>query len=609
MNNKKKMILEKTLSFKTQRTSRKTFLLMALISATLSQDFFSSKTSSILWNVGNGIGRFTRFSLNSTIQFKDSSAEIKVDYAKKNLFTKDSWIFSIFSDHSLTSNITDKYDLTFHKNEGFAGRSGNLFLEFKSKESHENFDGCFVIEATPFLASETWAATGGVVQAATQGFDKSQASIYCNKMNFESQYVPNFNWKKFSYYLFGFVRIYFQIFALIVVFGRLFVPEYAKLRVIWIGQTIILWQFLLYSGLQSGNFGGVIDSIQEGKLQASKEILFMNLNPQFSTKFIDSMRGFVVYKFYVNEIKPALTHEAFYEILALVIVVILQRIAEFTYNVKIMKVAREINSGLGLVVMVKLIFISLNGLYSFSIIGEYNTFWHWLNIILFAFVGVYYTLRFVRMAVTVNSINYLHSRGVYQEGKVEYEQGSDWAFDTYISMETNVKIRVVEFIFLILIPNLYNSGYEAYQVGSVVLVIIWLCILGFNIHKLAKFEGGTNERDDSKIVIIVNLVIMGLMTIMSIIMMIFCLSKKMGLKGVKFLTTVYVICLFLATLALLIQAPMRLLFSRRLPDYIRDMRNEEKRKRQVARYEQEKRDEEKKTLNDKSDNVGGESGN
>lgn len=308
-------------------------------------------------------------------------------------------------------------------------------------------------------------------------------------MYVEAQYATSFNWRKFSHVLFGFVKIYFQIFSVILIFGRMFFPEFSKLRIIWIAQTVIFWQFLMYSGLQSGNFGGVIDEIQQGMIDASREFFFVDIRFAFSDKFDEIIRGFVCYKFYINELRPAITYEALPEIILLILVTLLQEISKWTSSETFKKRIREINSGLGLVFMVKLMAITEYSIYTYAVIGNYSTIFHWIDVILFAFVGVYYILRWTRMATTVSAINYLHGRGIYQEGKVEFEQGSDWAFDTYISMDTNVKVRIIEFVLFIIIPAAYTVGYEEFKLGSLLLLVIWISLTGLT------FQNGKSLRE------------------------------------------------------------------------------------------------------------------
>jgi len=52
--------------------------------------------------------------------------------------------------------------------------------------------------------------------------------------------------------------------------------------------------------------------------------------------------------------------------------------------------------------------------------------------------------QFFRMGLSIHNINYLHGKHVYQEGKVRVEQGLDWAFDTYIYKDTQVRKRKLE---------------------------------------------------------------------------------------------------------------------------------------------------------------------
>jgi hypothetical protein len=57
-------------------------------------------------------------------------------------------------------------------------------------------------------------------------------------------------------------------------------PEWARLRAIWVGQTVIYYQLLVYSGLIPGVFGYTIDKGQEGMIKSSRRYFFIDTIPK-----------------------------------------------------------------------------------------------------------------------------------------------------------------------------------------------------------------------------------------------------------------------------------------------------------------------------------------
>jgi hypothetical protein len=49
------------------------------------------------------------------------------------------------------------------------------------------------------------------------------------------------------------------IIKLFIIFVRPFVPEYMKLKMVWIGQVIIYYDLISFTGLIMGNFRHTID--------------------------------------------------------------------------------------------------------------------------------------------------------------------------------------------------------------------------------------------------------------------------------------------------------------------------------------------------------------
>lgn len=106
-----------------------------------------------------------------------------------------------------------------------------------------------------------------------------------------------------------------------------------------------------------------------------------------------------------------------------------------------------------------------------------------------------YINHFFRMLQGVKDVNHLHARAVYQQGKVRIEQGLDWAFDTYINMDTNVVLRVLELICYMIFAANYASGYVAGAASATFSFIMYAFLLFANVQKYKSYITGTKERD------------------------------------------------------------------------------------------------------------------
>lgn len=80
-----------------------------------------------------------------------------------------------------------------------------------------------------------------------------------------------------------------------------------------------------------------------------------------------------------------------------------------------------------------------------------------------------------------NHIAYLHAKGVYQVGKVAIEQGIDFCFDTYISMDTKISIRVIEFMIYGIMALIWTTGYLVQSVACVFILILYIVLFSFTV--------------------------------------------------------------------------------------------------------------------------------
>jgi len=156
------------------------------------------------------------------------------------------------------------------------------------------------------------------------------------------------------------------------------------------------------------------------------------------------------------------------------------------------------------------------------------------------------------MGKGLKDINYLHLRNAYIEGKVEYEQGLDWAFDTYIHADTQFFIRFGEIMLYGLILSIYvitNSFGISIAITQTVLYIVLLVL---NIQKHSSFLTGSAERNAQKVIASINFPILGLIVLDHFIYSIFWFAKGLSLSAVKFFTWVWYAITLLALLVIFI---------------------------------------------------------
>jgi hypothetical protein len=105
-----------------------------------------------------------------------------------------------------------------------------------------------------------------------------------------------------------------------------------------------------------------------------------------------------------------------------------------------------------------------------------------------------YLNHFARMSNGVNAINFLHGRRVYQSGKIKVEQGLDWAFDSYISMKTQIWIRIIEFMIYWILALMFVASFALLAAGPAISFFLYLILLVIQIQKYLSFVVGTEER-------------------------------------------------------------------------------------------------------------------
>jgi len=95
------------------------------------------------------------------------------------------------------------------------------------------------------------------------------------KIHIPAQYVIGTDVKNIMYIIFQIANIIFFVARYGITFLRPFMSVHNKLKTAWVGQTVIYFQLLCFTGLTPGAFGWTIDKGQEGMMKATRYMFFL----------------------------------------------------------------------------------------------------------------------------------------------------------------------------------------------------------------------------------------------------------------------------------------------------------------------------------------------
>jgi len=199
---------------------------------------------------------------------------------------------------------------------------------------------------TPTQSFERIRDARGAVKGSLQsGVTETLAIAGSDPLSFNSCWVVDKDWKQIMFFIFSITKIIMNIVIVFITFARPFMPEWRRLRAAWVGQTVIYYQLMVYSGLLPGMFGYTIDMGQEGMIKSSRKYAFLRSNPK-----IDDDLDFVVYKFIQNDMVPKILEEVLIETISIVTITIIVLILKIkkrgVRETKLLRMAREIKSSI-----------------------------------------------------------------------------------------------------------------------------------------------------------------------------------------------------------------------------------------------------------------------
>jgi hypothetical protein len=228
-------------------------------------------------------------------------------------------------------------------------------------------------------------------------------------------------------------------------------------------------------------------------------------------KFHDENQ-FVFYKHYQNNFIGHLIEEAFIEVIAFFGITIVSIVAMFVSTAKTRKIIREMRSAIYVFCMVPLTTHAFHGFFSYLLTKEY-TLYSWINIALTLAIYTIYWVQFFFLVRGTDHIKYLHEKGTYQEGKVKFEQGMDFSFDTYVNMDSKIWIRVTEFILYGAMALIWTMAYVFSSLAIVLIIAIHGFLIVFCLQKYKNFKLGSNERTKQKRILLMSVIHLILMAV------------------------------------------------------------------------------------------------
>jgi len=512
---------------------------------------------------GINYSEIVKVSLDVQQEVEDASREERLNYIKDVFFAGGASGLKVYD--SSSTDITNYFDVSLDQNEFLAEMTGSIVFRLQRKQSFEFVNsGTITVDGVSYKDYVGGTSVDSVV-GAPSGATGHEIFI-------RSNWSIDKDIFKISKIFIGVVKIIFNILVIGVTIGRPFLPEWMKLRAAWMGQTVMLFQLNMYTGLTTGTFGGIIDDFFRGFLWNARRLVFLRTSPNFVDK-----TGFVFYKYYENHIRSHLLEECFVEVvlvLGISIIAFFIRILSRDENAQTgpVKIISEISSSIFMFTFVPILVHYMISLFTFAWIND-RSFFTILDVIVGTACMMIYFFQLGGMIKGTQSIQYLHEVEAYDAGRVLTEQGLDWGFDTFASKDTNIGLRCVEIILFACIPVVWASGQWALGWATLVIALLYIALLFITITRYHNFDQGTNERMSQRYIMNFTLIHYILKLTEFFLIGLFWLLPKLKIWQIKIMTWVHLI-VFLANLYVLVaQMFMRLFNLFQKPEYYEERAN------------------------------------
>ena len=206
------------------------------------------------------------------------------------------------------------------------------------------------------------------------------------------------------------IKFIITLLQIYLCFVRVFIEKLRNKWTLWFASTVMALQSLLLIGGISGNFGGVIDSIQIEMLKAFQYFLFF-IDPTLtlSTQFNQRVRlaGLRKFQTALYSASPIQQHPV--ELFLLVAALAFQIVGQFVR--RLTRLAKNIRAGVTMSTMIPLLLSSILNLYVFVTVSNIPTFGIFSTVVS-AFLIIYF---FFDTLISVFGVgwNNRHTRGAY----------------------------------------------------------------------------------------------------------------------------------------------------------------------------------------------------
>jgi hypothetical protein len=173
--------------------------------------------------------------------------------------------------------------------------------------SHENFNGILGIRipgspgalnssATATIATQFESAGNGVRILQT-GTGTNPNTNYFSNLNLPPNWKSSLPMETLSEMFSTVIKFIVNIIQMFLMFVRPFSPKWRNRWTLWFASSMQQLQLWLGLGGITGNFGGVIDNIQVGQLNAMQRNFFIDNEIEFDDQYTTRSRGALLEKF------------------------------------------------------------------------------------------------------------------------------------------------------------------------------------------------------------------------------------------------------------------------------------------------------------------------
>jgi len=513
---------------------------------------------------GLGFSKILKVDLNQNGEMDNVSENSRLDYIRGIYNLNNPGLMKLYerSSSSTFDAVNEKtglFDVSLEPNIFLAKKRADIVYRLEPKQSFEYIDGIVVMDGVTYDEMES-----GTIKSVTIESIKNDND---NEILIPAFWKTKKNWQGFSEWVFGFIKIIFNVVMVAMTVGRPFMPDWMKLRAAWVAQTVIFYQLTMYVGLTPGRFGGMIDQIFSGMLWNTRRYAFIGPWPQFKEE-----TGFIFYKYYQHGFRNHFFEECFIEVCLVVFFSILSFMVSLASQDEngqspIVKTVKEMTSMIYLFTFIPIMVHLPVTLFAWAILDD-QQFYTIFNVLLGIAVLLFYSIQIGNMIKGMDMIKYLHDNSRYDQGRTINEQGLDWAFDSFLSKNSHFALRLAEYFFYIFIAMIWTSGYlwNGFAIFAILIAYIGLLVIT-GIRRANMEDLNSNERRQQRTIVEFTCIHLLLKVIEFLLLQTFTLFKKMKLKNVKLITWFYMIIFTINIFVILGQLILRLLNLGLKPEY------------------------------------------